>query len=135
MVMVVVVIVSSSSDIHSNVILLFDMLTLYSLRILRYWTNIQKMIVYRWNEICKSKKGWQLMTSYICKMRENKLKLIFPLVNKRRITFQRETVKLWTTLIRKVTRIFFYMLYIKETVSIQIEIFIRWLKVWNYNSM
>ena len=55
------------------------------------------------------------MTSYICKGKENKSKLIFSLVNRRRmIMLQREIVELLRAIIRKKTRFVFYVLYIKE---------------------
>lgn len=58
------------------------------------------------------------MTSYICKVRENKSKPIFNLVNRRRmIIHQAEIVKLRRAIVGKMTRFVFYVLYMKETVK------------------
>lgn len=55
------------------------------------------------------------MTSYICKVRENKSKQIFSLVNRRMIMLQTEIVKQRTAIMRKMTRFVFYVSYMKET--------------------
>lgn len=56
------------------------------------------------------------MTSYICKVRENKSKLIFSLINRRMIMLQAEIVKLRKAISGKMTWFVFCVLYVKETV-------------------
>lgn len=64
------------------------------------------------------------MTSYTCKLREKKSKLIFSLVNRRQLTMlQTEIVKLGRAVIGKMARSVFHVSYGKET-GIQIEIFL-----------
>lgn len=66
-----------------------------------------------------------MTTSCICKVRGNKSRLIFSLVNRRQLTtLQTEIVKLGRAFVGKMTGSVFYVLYVKET-GVQIETFIR----------
>ena len=57
------------------------------------------------NKKCKIKNGLYFMTSYICRVRENKSVLIFSLVNeKRMMMLQTEIVNLERAVMGKMTR-------------------------------